>query len=153
VSNSEKSSNSAALDLIEKINQLEDDKREHKVNKEHERNAHMEGKELKKEDKKRKREELREKSLAEVKKKYQSGLSLKAQKSQKDANSEKSKKPSVTFGDTVQVKEYTPHPANTKTRKNTIPRKNSQTGKNTHNGKTGPKPNQGTRQRKKQKTK
>jgi len=60
--------NSQALKLIEKINSVEDKKREEKLNKEEGRNAHLAAKTKEKEDRKLKKEKIRLKALAEVKK-------------------------------------------------------------------------------------
>jgi len=93
------------LNLIEKINLVEDEKRTAKLEREEARIAHFETKGQEKDIKKRKRQKLREKSLVQAKQKHSNKVEEVVQNVPSPP-----KKRSVTFGDTVHVKEFVASP-------------------------------------------
>jgi len=136
-SQNEKRDNLATLELIENINKDEDKKREIKLQKENSRNSYFEAKEKAKEQRKRKRQKLREKSLTEAHlKKVEQKTPVKD-----STKREKPRSSSVTFVDTVQVKEFVPNEAPTSKK----PKVTSSTKPN-----TSPKSKKEKRKRKKQ---
>jgi len=84
---------------------LKTKKRESKLQRENARNAYFEAKEKEKEQRKRKRQKLREKSISEA--------HLKKGQTKDSTKKEKPRRSSVTFVDTVQVKEFVPNTAPT----------------------------------------
>jgi len=107
--------------LIEKINTVEDKKREEKLNKEEGRNTYVATKVKEKEDKKLKKEKIRTKALAEVKKQNHTSEKIPA----KPKSDPKKPRRRVSFSDTLQVKEIPKEEKN---------RKNKQNPKNIQNG-------------------